>query len=61
VAEDESPRIIPEPMTQLAEGAAGMHECYTAYVRAGFTPGPDGEALRLVIAMLTQAIGGTQQ
>ena len=34
-----------EPMTALAEGAAQMHEMFTAYVAAGFT---EAQALYLV-------------
>ena len=40
----------PEPMTQLAEGAAQTHELFLAYVAAGFTR---GEALAFVIAITT--------
>lgn len=51
--DNESRPSIPEPMTQLAEGAAGMHECYLAYVRAGFTP---DQAMQFVCLMLENAI-----
>ena len=44
----------PEPMTQLAEGAAQLHELLTAYVTAGFTR---SEAMEIVIAIITAQIG----
>jgi hypothetical protein len=28
---------VPDPMTAMAEGAAQLHEMYTAYMDAGFT------------------------
>ena len=38
-----------EPLTQLAEGAAQMHEMFLAYQHAGFT---EHQALYLVAAVL---------
>lgn len=51
---DEEPR---DPLTQLAEGAAQVHELFLAYVSAGFTR---PEALHLVTAMVVASTGGTQ-
>lgn len=36
---------MPEPMTQMAEAAAQLHEMFTAYTEAGFT---EQQALYLV-------------
>ena len=36
---------VPEPLTELAEGAAQMHEMFLAYVQVGFT---EQQALYLV-------------
>ena len=47
----------PFGMTQLQQGAAGVHEMFVAYVNAGFTR---DEALRIVIAMITNATPQTQ-
>lgn len=44
----------PSPLTALAEGAAQLHELYTAYVAAGFTP---AQAMQLVCAMVGGAAG----
>lgn len=40
-------------MTALAEGAAQLHELFTAYVNAGFAR---AEALKIVTAMVTASI-----
>jgi hypothetical protein len=50
----ESPQ---DPITDLAAGAAQLHELYTAYVAAGFT---DIQALQLIIALLTAGIRGAE-
>jgi hypothetical protein len=51
------PEPTPEsPITELAAGAAQVHELYTAYVDAGFT---ESQALRLVISILTAGAGGS--
>lgn len=42
------------PLTDLAAGAAQLHELFTAYVAAGFT---ENQALRLVIGLLTGSRG----
>ena len=42
-------QMPPDPMSQLAEGAAQTHELFTSYVQAGFDR---GEALQIVIAIL---------
>jgi hypothetical protein len=42
----------PSPITALAEGAAQMHELYTAYVGAGFT---SIQAMQLICAMVAAA------
>ena len=42
-----------DPMTALAEGAAQMHELFTAYVDAGFSR---SEALKILIAVVTAGI-----
>lgn len=39
-----------DPITDLAAGAAQVHELYLAYVNAGFT---EMQALHLVVAILT--------
>lgn len=44
---------VPEPLTQLAEGAAQMHELYWAYMEAGF---PESRAFELVKTMLVLTI-----
>ena len=40
----------PDPLTELAKGAAQIHEMFTAYVGAGFTR---PEALQIIIGVLT--------
>ena len=42
-----------DPITALAQGAAQLHELFTAYINAGFT---DAEALQIIIAMVTASI-----
>jgi hypothetical protein len=42
-----------DPITELAAGAAQLHELFAAYVHAGFTR---VEALQIVIALATAAI-----
>lgn len=39
----------PEPLTQLQEGAAQLHEIFRAYVRAGFT---EAQSLQLIQAIV---------
>ena len=46
----------PEPLTQLAEGAAQAHELFLAYVGAGFTR---QEALQLLVAILAAAFAAS--
>lgn len=41
----------PDPIGRLAEGAAQLHELFSAYVHAGFTR---GEALQLVIVIISR-------
>jgi hypothetical protein len=41
-----------DPMTAMAEAAASMHELYTQYVAAGFTPGIHGEAMHLLVELM---------
>ena len=47
-----------DPFGALADGAVAMHEIYTEYVKAGFTR---AEALKIVIAMLTNATYNQQR
>ncbi len=44
-----------DPMTELAAGAAQMHELFTAYIDAGFS---HAEALQILIAVVTAGIRG---
>jgi hypothetical protein len=44
-----------DPITQLAEGAAQLHELFLAYVGAGFS---ENQALYLVGQMVTAALRG---
>ncbi|MFI8535351.1 hypothetical protein ACIGMX_34540 [Streptomyces aquilus] len=37
------------PITELAAGAAQLHEPFTSYLHAGFT---ESQALRLIIGMI---------
>ena len=48
----------PAPMTVLAEGAAQMHELYTAYIDAGFTP---AQAMKLICALAAAAVAQQSQ
>ena len=43
----------PDPITELAQLAASLHEAFTAYIEARFT---SREALHLVTAILTAGI-----
>jgi hypothetical protein len=45
--------LPPDPLTQLAQGAAQGHELFMAYVQAGFTR---GEALQLLIVVISAGI-----
>ena len=47
-----------DPITDLAAGAAQLHELYVSYLNAGFTR---EEALRLVIGILTAGMAGGAQ
>jgi hypothetical protein len=44
-----------DPITELAAGAAQLHEVYLAYLEAGFT---DTQAFELVKALLVHSLGG---
>jgi hypothetical protein len=44
-----------DPITELAAGAAQLHEAYLAYCNAGFT---EDQAFELVRAILVASIGG---
>lgn len=44
-----------DPITDLAAGAAQLHELFTAYIQAGFT---ENQALRLLVGVLTSGISG---
>lgn len=49
---------MPDPedsITELAAGAAQLHEVYLAYLNAGFT---EPQAFELTKAILTASIGG---
>jgi hypothetical protein len=46
-----------DPVTELAAGAAQLHEAYESFVAAGFT---EAQAMRMVCAMLTAGMGGDQ-
>ncbi|WP_187438187.1 hypothetical protein [Actinomadura decatromicini] len=41
-----------DPITELAAGAAQLHEAYEAFVAAGFT---EGQAMQIVCAVITSA------
>ncbi|MGI5274856.1 hypothetical protein ACQEUU_37385 [Nonomuraea sp. CA-218870] len=45
-----------DPITQLAAGAAQLHELYASFVAAGFT---ESQALYLVGQALAASIGGS--
>lgn len=51
MGEDEN--LPPDPMSQLATGAAQQHELFMAWVRAGFSR---AEALQIIIAIVTAGI-----
>lgn len=44
-----------DPITQLAEAAASLHELFVAYVGAGFT---EGQALYLIGRLMPNANSG---
>lgn len=44
-----------DPITDLAAGAAQLHELYESYVLAGFT---EPQAMQMVIAILTAGLRG---
>ncbi|MEU5043169.1 hypothetical protein [Streptomyces griseorubiginosus] len=46
-----------DPLTELAAGAVQLHEFYLAQVAAGFT---EQQAMQIVIAVLTQGVGGSR-
>jgi len=46
-----------DPLTELAEGAAQLHEVFLSYVGAGFS---EAQAMQIVISILTAGIGGGQ-
>lgn len=46
-----------DPITDLAAGAAQVHELFLSYVGAGFA---EEQSLRIVISILTARIGGGQ-
>jgi hypothetical protein len=45
------------PITELAAGAAQLHELFTAQVQAGFT---ETQAMQIILAIVTAGIGGGQ-
>lgn len=45
-------------MTALMESAVTLHEMFTAYVQAGFTP---EEALQIIIGIMAAGIKGQDQ
>lgn len=45
-----------DPITDLAAGAAQLHELYLAYLHAGFT---EAQSLELVKTTLVMALGGS--
>ena len=49
--------IPADPITDLAAGAAQLHEAYESFVAAGFT---ESQAMRMVCAILTSGLGGGQ-
>jgi hypothetical protein len=54
VADDQQEGSLPpDPMTQLAQGAAQGHELFMAYVNAGFAR---AEALQILIAIFVAGI-----
>lgn len=44
-----------DPVTDLAAGAAQLHEAYESFVAAGFT---EAQAMQRVCAILTNGTGG---
>lgn len=46
---------IPEPLTQLAEGAHHLHEMYTEYINAGFPEHRAFELTKLVLTIMLQS------
>jgi hypothetical protein len=47
--------LPPEPMSELAAGAAQMHELFTAYIAAGFT---ESQALYLLGKLISASRDG---
>jgi hypothetical protein len=45
--------LPPEPMSEMGESAASLHELFLVYVRAGFTR---VEAMQLVILVMQEGI-----
>lgn len=50
---DPRPPMPPDPVTSLAEGAARLHELFTARMNAGFTR---CEALHLAAGIITASV-----
>lgn len=48
-------RMPADPVTDLAAGAAQLHEAYESFVEAGFT---EAQAMQMVCALLTNAQDG---
>lgn len=46
-----------DPVTDLAAGAAQLHEAYESFVAAGFT---EQQAMQMVCAIITNGTGGDQ-
>ncbi|MGW4825392.1 hypothetical protein ACWEP4_42605 [Streptomyces sp. NPDC004227] len=46
-----------DPITNLAAGAAQLHELYSAYVDAGFTP---DQAMQIVLTIISSGARGGQ-
>lgn len=44
-----------DPVTELAAGAAQLHEAYESFVDAGFT---EAQAMQMVCAILVNGTGG---
>lgn len=52
---DPSRPLPPSPITELAQAAAQMHELYSAWVEAGFTP---DQSMQMICVVLAGAVGG---
>lgn len=46
-----------DPVTELAAGAAQLHEAYESFIEAGFS---ESQAMQMVCAILTSGQGGGQ-